>query len=169
MRRQLTASVVFSSMTVFDMLRDQLHIIFNTITLVMKGKVSLDRVSNFLREVIILLFQKSNTKIICDLDFLQTELLDAFTEKETNSQYFTSADLDQQQEIGFRNASFTWSDDVDGSLTPSKRKFMLQIEDELIFKKGCINLVIGETGSGKTSLFMALLCQFLIYKIFSCD
>ncbi|KAK7461891.1 hypothetical protein VKT23_008323 [Stygiomarasmius scandens] len=138
MKQQLTASVVFSSMTVFDMLRDQLHIIFNTITLVMKGKVSLDRVSNFLRE---------------------TELLDAFTEKETNSQYFTPADLDQQQEIGFRNASFTWSDDVDGSLTPSKRKFMLQIEDELIFKKGCINLVIGETGSGKTSLFMALLSE----------
>ncbi|THU88444.1 P-loop containing nucleoside triphosphate hydrolase protein [Dendrothele bispora CBS 962.96] len=138
MKETLTASVVFSSMTVFDMLRDQLHIIFNTITLVMTGKVSLDRVSSFLRE---------------------TELLDSFSEKTPDSEYFIPADESQEQEIGFRNASFTWSSDVDGTLTPSKRKFLLKIEDELIFQKGCINLIIGETGSGKTSLLMALLSE----------
>jgi ATPase subunit of ABC transporter with duplicated ATPase domains len=61
--------------------------------------------------------------------------------------------------IGFQNASFTWSnDDVhDGDLTPSRRKFTLRVNGELLFKRACINLIIGPTGSGKTSLLMALL------------
>ena len=61
--------------------------------------------------------------------------------------------------IGFQNASFTWSnEDVnDGALTPSRRKFTLRVDDELLFKRGSFNLIIGPTGSGKTSLLMALL------------
>jgi len=59
--------------------------------------------------------------------------------------------------IGFNNATFAWSSDVQGSLTPSRRRFRLCIEEELHFKRGCINLIIGPTGSGKTSLLMALL------------
>lgn len=42
---------VFSSISVFDMLRDQLHMVFYSITASMTGKVSLDRVTEFLREV----------------------------------------------------------------------------------------------------------------------
>lgn len=34
---------------------------------------------------------------------------------------------------------------------------MLHVEDELLFKRGCINLIVGSTGCGKTSLLMALL------------
>lgn len=63
-------------------------------------------------------------------------------------------------EIGFQNASFVWSSDVDGSLTPSKRKFMLKIPEKMVFKKGNLNLVVGPTGSGKTSLLMALLGKY---------
>jgi type II secretory pathway predicted ATPase ExeA len=59
--------------------------------------------------------------------------------------------------IGFGAASFVWSSDTNGSLTPSKRNFVLEIAGELIFKRGGINLIIGPTGSGKTSLLMALL------------
>lgn len=61
------------------------------------------------------------------------------------------------QTIGFSDATFSWSNDAEGSLTPSKRSFRLQIEDELIFKRGGINMIIGPTGCGKTSLLMALL------------
>ncbi|KAK0465231.1 uncharacterized protein EV420DRAFT_1637381 [Desarmillaria tabescens] len=134
---KLTASKVFSSMSVFDMLRDQLHMVFNSITDTITGKVSLDRMTDFLRN---------------------TELLDSFTEKDAaiNLLAADNHDVDSSQ-IGFRNASFVWSNDVDGSLTPSKRKFMLKIEDDLIFQRGRINLVVGPTGSGKTSLLMALL------------
>ncbi len=38
-------------MSVFDMLRDQLHMVFNSITDTMTGKVSLDRMTDFLRNV----------------------------------------------------------------------------------------------------------------------
>lgn len=34
---------------------------------------------------------------------------------------------------------------------------MLRIENELTFKQGYINLIVGPTGSGKTSMLMALL------------
>ena len=63
------------------------------------------------------------------------------------------------KEFGFSQATFSWSNDVvvDGSQTPSKREFLLRIDDELHFRRNCINLVIGPTGSGKTSLLMALL------------
>lgn len=44
-----------------------------------------------------------------------------------------------------------------GVMTPSRRNFVLRVEDELVFKRGKINLIIGPTGSGKTSLLMALL------------
>ncbi|TFK36798.1 hypothetical protein BDQ12DRAFT_699326 [Crucibulum laeve] len=129
------ASKVFSSMSIFDMLRDQLHMIFFYLSQAVTGKVSLDRVNDFLHN---------------------TELLDSFEQKESLD--LQSADVVASgDQIGFRNASFTWSNDADGSLTPSKRNFSLNISGELVFKHGCVNLIIGPTGSGKTSLLMALL------------
>ncbi len=67
--------------------------------------------------------------------------------------------------LGIARTTFTWAKDAAGSTpaTPatsegsSQRKFVLNIEDEVIFKRGSINLVVGPTGSGKTSLLMALL------------
>jgi ABC-type uncharacterized transport system fused permease/ATPase subunit len=66
--------------------------------------------------------------------------------------------------IGFYDASFTWSAKYpatteDGTITPSLRNFVLRIDGELIFKRGVINLIIGPTGSGKTSILMALLSE----------
>jgi ABC-type multidrug transport system fused ATPase/permease subunit len=75
-------------------------------------------------------------------------------------QLLTSDAQSNDDAIGFRDATFAWSNDVDGSLTPSKRKFVLRIEDELIFKHDCINLIVGPTGSGKTSMLMALLGMY---------
>jgi type II secretory pathway predicted ATPase ExeA len=67
--------------------------------------------------------------------------------------------------VGIREASFTWSIDNEGTLTPSKRKFMLKIEHELVFAQNKINLIVGPTGSGKTSLLMALLGPFLHFLL----
>ncbi|KAG8968451.1 hypothetical protein FRC03_007393 [Tulasnella sp. 419] len=63
--------------------------------------------------------------------------------------------------IGFSNATFSWHS-TNGSTpgsgqTPSRRNFQLRIEGDLLFKKNKINLIIGPTGCGKTSLLMALL------------
>ncbi|KAI4529011.1 P-loop containing nucleoside triphosphate hydrolase protein [Schizophyllum commune Loenen D] len=136
MGEPLSASKVFSSITVFDMLRDQLHTIFGMIGLTVSAKVSLDRVNDFLKN---------------------TELLDEYSGKDSPMEFFAQDEGVSMEEIGFRNAAFTWSEDAAGSLTPSKRNFMLKIEDELLFRRGGINLIIGPTGSGKTSLLMALL------------
>lgn len=64
-----------------------------------------------------------------------------------------------QDLIGFRNAAFTWANDaqIPGTPSSSKRNFTLRIDEELIFKTGKFNLIVGNTGSGKTSLIMALL------------
>ncbi|KAI9449923.1 hypothetical protein BJY52DRAFT_1192187 [Lactarius psammicola] len=139
MKRALTPSTVFSSMAVFDLLRDQLHTIFWMIPMFIQGRVSLDRVNDFLHD---------------------TELLDEFADAEKGSKRVMPTDASQfdQDVIGFQNASFTWSnDDADGTLTPSLRRFTLRVHGELLFKRGCFNLIIGPTGSGKTSLLMALL------------
>ena len=44
-------------------------------------------------------------------------------------------------------------------MTPSRQVFRLRIDDSLVFKKGKFNLLIGPTGSGKTSVLMALLSE----------
>lgn len=119
-----------------------------------KGKVSLDRVNDFLTKV---------RRCICPAfrsphSINQTELLDSFTERvndEAIGFIVEEARMDTDL-IGFRDAIFSWSDTATGVVTPSRRQFTLRIADELIFKPG-INLVIGPTGSGKSSLLMALL------------
>ncbi|KAI9056602.1 multidrug resistance-associated ABC transporter, partial [Trametes sanguinea] len=119
---------------------------FSTYTAVMKeeltAKVSLERISDFLRN---------------------TELIDEFERAkkgETADVWTNSVPEDRKGVIGIRHASFTWSKDGVPSQTPGgnrRRVFVLTIDDELIFQRGKINLIIGATGAGKTSLLMALL------------
>lgn len=64
-----------------------------------------------------------------------------------------------------RNAAFTWEKDPasSGASTPGgaslsrRRNFRLQVDGKLIFKTGKLNIICGPTGSGKTSMLMALL------------
>lgn len=64
-----------------------------------------------------------------------------------------------RDDIGFRDATFSWSNELpyQDDSPHRARTFKLCIKDELIFKRGSVNLVVGPTGSGKTSLLMALL------------
>ncbi|KXN81115.1 ATP-binding cassette transporter abc4 [Leucoagaricus sp. SymC.cos] len=136
MKEQLKPSIVFSSMTVFDLMRDQLFMAFFLVNSVIAGKVSLDRVDEFLKK---------------------TELIDSYTNQE-NSALLPSPEANDQR-IGFNDATFAWSVDTDGALTPSKRKYLLHIEGELLFRRNKLNLIVGPTGSGKTSMLMALLSE----------
>ncbi|KAI0031196.1 hypothetical protein K488DRAFT_79193 [Vararia minispora EC-137] len=136
MKQELTPSVVFSSMSVFDMLRIQLNQIIWRVSPTIQAKVSLDRLTDFLQN---------------------TELLDAYSEETTVSIAERVPDPDI---IGFKDAMFTWSSDAtvdDGTQTLSRRNFTLRIDGEVVFKRGVINLIVGPTGSGKTSMLMALL------------
>ncbi|KAJ6578766.1 multidrug resistance-associated ABC transporter [Mycena vulgaris] len=131
MQQDLTASKVFSSMTVFNMFKISVQSIISSWTQFITSKVSLDRMDAFLRN---------------------TELLDVYSADQR-----VEVPPANQDDIGFRNATFSWSNaPVDSTSAPSARKFTLQIDD-LVFKKGCINLIIGQTGSGKTSLLLSLL------------
>ncbi|KAJ7063699.1 P-loop containing nucleoside triphosphate hydrolase protein [Mycena amicta] len=133
MKQELNASIVFSSITVFDMFRSQLHEFFATLTTLVTGRVSLDRLNNF---------------------FHETELIDTYSKLSTPA----LAQDHSTTEIGFKNASFSWEESSSSaSVASSTRKFVLRVNGQLIFKKNCINLIVGPTGSGKTSLLMALL------------
>ncbi|KAF8758900.1 P-loop containing nucleoside triphosphate hydrolase protein [Rhizoctonia solani] len=121
-KQELTASIVFSSIGVFDVLRSQLHMLAWQIPAAVQAKVSIDRIDEFLHQVPRL--------------YLVPPPPDA---------------------IGFRNATFAWSRQAPATPTPSRRNFRLHIDQELLFHRGKINMVVGPTGSGKTSLLMALL------------
>ncbi|KAJ3799615.1 hypothetical protein GGU11DRAFT_858145 [Lentinula aff. detonsa] len=137
MGEELNSSKVFSSMVVFDNL---LRMVIFLTTQALNGKVSLDRITSFLYD---------------------TELLDSWTKTEEETTILSSPPP-APDAIGFRQATFAWSaesDNDDGSYTPSRRKFLLKVDDELVFKKGVINMIVGPTGSGKTSVLMALLSE----------
>lgn len=92
----------------------------------------------------------------------QTELLDEFSDAQNDVAGISAQAIVDRNAIGMKNAAFTWAaSDADNSTsTPSRRTFRLLIEGELTFKSGSINLVLGPTGSGKTSLLMALLRKY---------
>ncbi|CEL51761.1 ATP-binding cassette transporter abc4 OS=Schizosaccharomyces pombe (strain 972 / ATCC 24843) GN=abc4 PE=3 SV=1 [Rhizoctonia solani AG-1 IB] len=133
-KQRLDAATVFSSIGVFDVLRNQLNMMFWHIPMTIQGKVSLDRINDFLQN---------------------TELLDSFNEKE--SPIIVEPNPPASDAIGFRNATFTWTRQVPGTPTPSRRNFRLHIDEEVLFRRGKINMIVGPTGCGKTSLLMALL------------
>ncbi|KAJ3931939.1 MAG: hypothetical protein NXY57DRAFT_961301 [Lentinula lateritia] len=140
MKEELNASKVFSSMVVFDKFNNLLRMAIFLTTQALNGKVSLDRITNFLYD---------------------TELLDSWSQTEAEPAIL-SAPPPAPDVIGFRQATFTWSaeeDNNNGLYTPSRRQFFLKIEGNLLFQKGVINMIVGPTGSGKTSVLMALLSE----------
>ncbi|KAJ8520559.1 hypothetical protein ONZ45_g2613 [Pleurotus djamor] len=162
MKQALSASIVFSAMSVFDLLREQLHVIIWTLTAVVQAKVSIDRVDTFLHDTELL--DTYDQELNRDEAALTTgdAVLPTTNNKAVAATLRSSTPPSERSgDIGFSDATFMWSvgdaEINDGALTPSKRKFVFRVDGELIFKKNAINLVVGPTGSGKTSLLMALL------------
>ncbi|RDX55375.1 P-loop containing nucleoside triphosphate hydrolase protein [Lentinus brumalis] len=127
MKNELTASRVYSAITVFSALMENVRACMRLFPSMVQAKVSLDRISGFLQ---------------------QTELLDEFAPTEPYTQVAAREDV-----IGIRATTFAWSEQ---SHEPSARAFRLRI-DEVTFEQGNVNLVVGPTGSGKTALLLALL------------
>lgn len=83
--------------------------------------------------------------------------MDSYTEKSPDD-IIVDLSWRHGSDIGFGKADFAWtSEKEDGTVTPSGRAFRLHIDDEVKFKQGAFNLIVGPTGSGKTSVLMALL------------
>lgn len=91
----------------------------------------------------------------------KTELLDAYTPDPASSVLadHRPTDENERSKIGFHNAHFRWSASSPraGTATPSQREFTLKADGDIIFQPGGLNLVVGPTASGKTSLLLALL------------
>ncbi|KZT60642.1 hypothetical protein CALCODRAFT_553559 [Calocera cornea HHB12733] len=134
LKQDLDAARVFSSIPIFVTLRHDLDSFVRWITNIIEAKVSLDRVSNFLHS---------------------SRLLDKYHRTPVQDAIVTPLAAESDT-VGFHNATFTWSDPNSDGPQPGQRHFRLHIED-LTFKNGIINLIVGPTGCGKTSILMALL------------
>ncbi|KAL2130865.1 hypothetical protein VTI74DRAFT_5839 [Chaetomium olivicolor] len=134
-KKPLYPSVAFTAISLFMLLRYPLDQLGDMIAHVQESKVSIDRIEEFL------------------------------SEEETEK--FAQLGIDNVDEtgnrvIGFRNATFVWGSKrtvaEDGSMA-----FRL-LDLDVDFKIGKLNVITGPTGSGKTSMLMALLGEMTIMK-----
>ena len=127
-KKPLIPSVAFTALSLFSILRIPLDQLADMIAHVQECKVSVDRVEEFLNED-------------------ETEKYDQLSENGKDERGDTL--------IGFDGATLTWgSKDTTNS---SNSKAFRMIDLNIRFSVGNLNLIIGPTGSGKTSLLMALL------------
>ncbi|ODV96391.1 hypothetical protein PACTADRAFT_49751 [Pachysolen tannophilus NRRL Y-2460] len=120
-KKNLTTSIAFTSLTLFNLLKQPLIDLAAWCSDLYQAKVSFDRIEAFLDE------QETN----------KYEILDNYHQNNNTNR------------IGFQNASFQWS---------NKRKDGFKLLDlDVDFKLDTLNVVVGSTGSGKTSLLLALL------------
>lgn len=133
--KDLTASVAFTSLSLFNVLRAPLDQLADMITNVLQSKVSVDRVAAFLAEEETLKY---------DHLFKKTKSADA-------------------PKVGFVDGTFTWASRQELSKDPNQSAF--QVRDlDVNFPVGELSVVTGPTGSGKTSLLMALLGEMTPIK-----
>jgi len=133
--KPLYPSVAFTAISLFMLLRYPLDQLGDMIAHVQESKVSIDRIEEFLAEE-------------------ETEKFEQLGRE--------NIDESGQRVIGFRDATFIWGSKTtvaeDGTM--AFRLLDLNVD----FKIGKLNVITGPTGSGKTSLLMALLGEMTIMK-----
>ena len=134
-RRPLIPSVAFTALSLFGILRYPLDQLADMIARVQESKVSVDRVEEFLNED-------------------ETEKYDQLSGE--------NRDEDGEPIIGFEKATLTWGG-KDSQNTDNRTAFRM-IDMDLRFVVGRLNIIAGPTGSGKTSLLMALLGEMTLIR-----
>ena len=134
-KKPLYPSVAFTAISLFMLLRIPLDQLGDMLAHVQETKVSLDRVGEFLAE----------------------------EETEKYEQLGTdNVDEHGNKVIGFRDATFIWGGknevDADGNMA-----FRL-MDLDVNFEIGKLNIIAGPTGSGKTSVLMALLGEMTLME-----
>ncbi|KZT42309.1 P-loop containing nucleoside triphosphate hydrolase protein [Sistotremastrum suecicum HHB10207 ss-3] len=137
LKKSLTASTIYSSIAVFNIFQEHLFGLFHYLPNMLRAIVSLNRVGDFV----------NNGEL--------------YSESGKEALVSTGAG-EESSGIKICKSAFTWekqSDSATGAQTPStgRRNFKLQIDGDLVFKHGELNIICGPTGSGKTSMLMALL------------
>ena len=131
-KRPLYPSVAFTALSLFTLLRYPLDRLADMAAHVLEAKVSVDRVEKFLLED-------------------ETTKYDQLSLKpERNGREF----------IGFKKANFTWGSKDDPAHTETPAFRLINMDTE--FHIGGLNVIAGPTGSGKTSLLMALLGEMTL-------
>ncbi|KAI9813022.1 MAG: hypothetical protein M1832_006413 [Thelocarpon impressellum] len=137
--KDLIPSVAFTALSLFSILRVPLDQLADMLAHVQEAKVSVDRVDEFLRE--------------------------AETEKYEQLRLGAAPDHgggEELPEIGLDSVTCTWgSRDADAADATSAFRL---IELDVRFQVGELNIVVGPTGSGKTSVLMALLGEMTLLK-----
>ncbi len=134
-KKPLYPSIAFTAISLFNILRVPLDQLGDMIAHVQESKVSVDRVEEFLNE--------------------------EETEKYEQLRH-DSLDEDGEQMIGFHDGTFSWGgkEEVGDEASSAFRLMDLNIK----FDIGQLNIIAGPTGSGKTSLLMALLGEMTLIK-----
>ena len=134
-KRPLIPSVAFTALSLFGILRYPLDQLADMIAHVQESKVSVDRVEEFLNE----------------------------DETEKYEQLLLgSKDDDGDPIIGFDKATLTWGG-KDAQKVDGQTAFRM-IDMDVHFVIGRLNVIIGPTGSGKTSLLMGLLGEMTLIQ-----
>ncbi|KAF9733560.1 hypothetical protein PMIN07_007671 [Paraphaeosphaeria minitans] len=133
--KDLVPSVAFTALSLFQILRIPLDQLADMVAHVQESKVSVDRIEEYLNE----------------------PETDKYTQLVTHKK-----DADGAPLIGFENGTFSWGGkDMQDKTAAEAFKLM---DLNLRFKVGDLNVIVGPTGSGKTSLLMALLGEMTKLK-----
>lgn len=132
-KKPLYPSVAFTAISLFMLLRFPLDQIGDMIAHVQEAKVSIDRIEEFLNE-----------------------------EETTKFEQLGEDNVDENGKkiIGFRDATFIWGS-KDAIADDGSRAFRL-LDMNVDFRVGKLNVITGPTGSGKTSLLMAVLGEMTL-------
>ncbi len=133
--RPLKPSVAFTALSLFGILRFPLDQLADMIARVQESKVSIDRVEEFLDE--------DETEKYGQLDR-------------------NNRDEAGDPVIGFDRATLTWGGKKVRDL--DRQSAFRMIDIDLRFSVGQLNIIAGPTGSGKTSLLMALLGEMTLIQ-----
>ena len=125
--RPLYPSIAFTSLSLFNLLRYPLDKLADMIAHVLESKASVDRVERFLNE----------------------------DETSKYEQLKSTVQPSEPELVGLKSATLSWSSDR--TKTVKESKVFRLIDIDIRFRLGGLNVVAGPTGSGKTSLLMALL------------
>lgn len=133
--KTLTAPVAFTSLSLFNLLRLPLDELIEITTRLIQGKISLNRIASFLGE----------------------EETDKYNSLKAN------LDLEGNPRIELKEATLTW-DSVDyDDENYERRPSPFHLHDiDVCFTPERLNLIIGPTGSGKSSLLLALLGEMTL-------
>ncbi|KAJ9106750.1 hypothetical protein QFC19_003062 [Naganishia cerealis] len=137
--KALTAAKVFSSVSVFDMIRSQGWILMDQAQKLITVNVSLQRFDEFVR----------HTRLLARFDLDKSG---------STAQYDKEEELTEEHGICIRHCDFAWQTVNDSEAVGTSRQFAFRLTvGTLEFPLGQTTLINGPTGCGKTSLLMALL------------